>query len=58
MVGMEIRVKVSDYVMDRIAALRRQRQMCIRDRCVDYSASETCHSLVYQLSVTLLVTLL
>jgi len=42
MVGMEIRVKVSDYVMDRIAALRRQHPdmyqniACIRTNAMKY----------------------
>lgn len=42
MVGMEIRVKVSDYVMDRITALRRQHPhmyqnvACIRTNAMKY----------------------
>jgi len=42
MVGMEIRVKVSDYVMDRIAALRQQHEggyqniACIRTNAMKY----------------------
>ena len=42
MVGMEIRVKVSDYVMDRISALRKQHEgqyqniACIRTNCMKY----------------------
>lgn len=42
MVGMEIRVKVSDYVMDRIAALREKEPgqytniACIRTNCMKY----------------------
>lgn len=42
MLGMEIRVKVSDYVMDRIAALRKQHPgqyqniACIRSNAMKY----------------------
>lgn len=42
MIGMEIRVKVSDYVMDRIAALRTQHQdqyqniACLRTNAMKY----------------------
>ena len=42
MVGMEIRVKVSDYVMDRIRALRHQHPLmyqnvaCIRTNAMKY----------------------
>jgi tRNA (guanine-N7-)-methyltransferase len=42
MLGMEIRVKVSDYVMDRISALRQQNQghyqniACIRTNAMKY----------------------
>ena len=48
MVGMEIRVKVSDYVTDRIVALRSQHPgqytnvACLRTNAMKYNSSVVC----------------